>query len=212
MSYEELCRQEFRERVVRSAVYFEQTLREILAKPIELSAKVESNNKQASKRLANALPDLRQAWMSRRYLLTKVAEQGFSVTTYLREKQISMLDALDEAALKPKRERKGKATKAPKEKKPKTWELTFQLYKQGMNPDLIARERGMTVGTIKSHLTRYVESGDIPVSELISPEHQQAIERIVRMVGKEQGSTAVKSLCPPDITYDEIRLVMALMK
>ena len=212
MSYEELCRQEFRERVVRSAVYFEQTLREILAKPIELSAKVESNNKQASKRLANALPDLRQAWMSRRYLLTKVAEQGFSVTTYLREKQISMLDALDEAALKPKRERKDKATKAPKEKKPKTWELTFQLYKQGMNPDLIARERGMTVGTIKSHLTRYVESGDIPVSELISPEHQQAIERIVRMVGKEQGSTAVKSLCPPDITYDEIRLVMALMK
>ena len=87
---------EFLERVQRSAEYFETNLRDILTKPIELSAKVETNNKQASRRMGNALPDLRQTWLARRFLLKKMAELGFSVSAYLREKQMSMLDALDE--------------------------------------------------------------------------------------------------------------------
>ena len=46
--------------------------------------------------MGNALPDLRQTWLARRFLLKKMAELGFSVSAYLREKQMSMLDALDE--------------------------------------------------------------------------------------------------------------------
>ena len=75
---------------------------------IELSGKVETNNKQASRRLSNALPDLRQAWLSRRYLLIKIAEKGYTVDNYLHEKQMSMLDALSEGDVKPKRTRKPK--------------------------------------------------------------------------------------------------------
>ena len=86
----------------RSAEYFADQVRNILTKPLELSAKVESNNKQAARRLGNALLDLRQTWMARRYLLTKIAEKGYTVDTYLHEKQMSMLDALDEGAVKPK--------------------------------------------------------------------------------------------------------------
>jgi putative endonuclease len=48
-----------------------------------------------------------------------MAEQGFTVTNYLREKQMSMLDAIDESAIKPKRSRKSKTRK---ETKPKTKE------------------------------------------------------------------------------------------
>lgn len=96
MPIEALRNQDFLERVKRSAVYFADALRDILAKPIELSAKVDTNNKQASRRLGNALPDLRQTWLARCYLLMKIAEKGFTVTTYLKEKQMSMLDALDE--------------------------------------------------------------------------------------------------------------------
>ena len=78
-----------------------------------------------------------------------------------------------------------------------------------MNPDLIAKERGLTLGTVIGHLARYLESGMIPFNALVPPEHQQAIERVVGKVGTDNGSTAIKNLCPPDITYDEIRLVLA---
>ena len=108
MPIEGLRDADFLERVKRSAEYFSDQLRNILTKPIELSAKVETGNKQASHRLGNALPDLCQAWRARRYLLMKIAERGYTVDIYLREKQMSMLDAVDEGALKPKRARKTK--------------------------------------------------------------------------------------------------------
>jgi hypothetical protein len=106
MSIESLRDADFLDRVKRSAEYFSNQLRDILTKPIELSAKVETNNKQASRRLNNALPDLKQTWIARRYLLVKMAEKGFTVDSYLHEKQMSMLDALGENDVKPKRKRK----------------------------------------------------------------------------------------------------------
>ena len=108
MPIEGLRDAEFLERVKRSADYFYDQLRNILSKPIELSAKVETGNKQAARRLDNALPDLRQTWIARRYLLLKIAEKGYTVDNYLHEKQMSMLDAVDEGKKKVKCGRKTK--------------------------------------------------------------------------------------------------------
>ena len=116
MTFDQLHDEEFLERVKRSATYFADTLYQILAKPLELSAKIETNNKQAKRRLDRALSEEKETWASRRYLLVKIAEQGFSVTHYLREKQMSMLDAIDESDIKPKRVRKSRAKKETKEK------------------------------------------------------------------------------------------------
>ena len=212
MPIEALREADFLDRVRRSAEYFADQLRDILAKPIELSAKVDTNNKQATRRLNNALPDLKQAWLARRYLLLKMADQGFTVDHYLHEKQMSMLDALSEGDVKPKRQRKSKALKAPpapKEAKPKTWEVSLQLYQQGMNPDLIAKSRSVTLGTVLGHLARYIASGEVSLDDLVPVEHQQAINRVVSKTGTDNGSTAIKNLCPPDVTYDEIRIVLS---
>jgi hypothetical protein len=114
MSIESLRDASFLDRVKRSAEYFADQLRDILTKPVELSVKVETNNKQASRRLNNTLLDLKQVWLSRRYLLVKMAEKGFTVDNYLHEKQMSMLDALDERRIgdvTPKRQRKPKNKK-----------------------------------------------------------------------------------------------------
>ena len=114
MSYEDLRQDDFLDRVKRSAEYFADTLSTILAKPLELTAKVETNNKQASRRLSNALPDERQTWLSRRHLLTKIATLGYTVSIYLKEKQHSMLDAIEEGEIKQKRERRSKTIKRKK--------------------------------------------------------------------------------------------------
>ena len=117
MPFVELHEQEFLDRVKRSATYFANQLNDILSKPIALSAKVEMGNKQAARRLEGALLDLRQMWFSRRYLLMKIAEKGYQVNTYLHEKQMSMLDALSEDDLKPKKQRKPRKPKTSNGKK-----------------------------------------------------------------------------------------------
>ena len=111
MPYEALRQEDFLERVKRSAEYFADTLYDILAKPLELTAAIKTDNKQAARRLSNALPDERQTWLSRRYLLTKIADLGYTVSIYLKEKQHSMLDALEEGEIKSKRQRKSKRKK-----------------------------------------------------------------------------------------------------
>ena len=106
MTFEALHDEEFLERVKRSAEYFADQLRDILTKPIELSAKTETGNKQAERRLSQALPDLRQTWIARCSLLKKMADGGFTVDHYLHEKQMSALDAIGEGEPKPKARRK----------------------------------------------------------------------------------------------------------
>ena len=205
---------DFLERVKRSAEYFSQKLNDILAKPIALSENVDTNNKQARQRLNNTLPDMKQTWLSRRYRLTAIADQGFTVTVYLREKQMSMLDALDEDDIKRKKAKKEK-TKKPKEPKPvkeKTWEISFGMYSRGMTPEEIARERSLTIGTIFGHLARYINTGQVDLNKLIPQEKQQAILRVIRMVGTDQGTTAIKALCPEDVTFDEIRLMLSTIQ
>ena len=96
MPIEALRDTDFLDRVRRSAEYFAKQLNDILAKPIELSAKITTQNKQASRRLNNALPDLQQTWLARRRLLDKIAEKGYTVDNYLHEKQMAMLDALSD--------------------------------------------------------------------------------------------------------------------
>ena len=215
MSIDELHTEAFLQRVQRSADYFAETLKNLLEKPLRLTAELKPTNKQAAQRLSNILSELRQTWLARRYLLMKIGQQGFSVTAYLKEKQMSMLDALDESDLKPKREKKQKrdtTPKAVKEPKEKTWDASFRLFQQGLSPEQIAHERGLTVGTVFGHLARFISSGQVSLDSLVSSEHQQAIRKIVNMTGPSESITAIKNLCPPDVTFEEIRLVVSLYK
>ena len=99
---------DFLERVKRSAQYFDTTLHDILNKPLTLSGQVKTNNKQASRRLGNALPDESQQLAACRTLLQKIAEHGFSVSSYLKEKQLAMLSAVDGEKPPKKKAYKGK--------------------------------------------------------------------------------------------------------
>ena len=207
-SMEHLHTEEFQERVKRSAEWFETSIQEVFANSIELAAQIKSNNKQAMSRFTESLADVRQSVLSRRFLLSKIADQGFSIPIYLHEKQYSLLDAIDEDKIKKPRKQRVKKEKPKKEPKEKTWNITFQLYKQGLKPDEIAKFRNFTVGTIIGHLARFLPTGEITLSELVPPEHQDAILKVIQTIGKGESKTAIKSLCPPEVTYQEIELVL----
>ena len=89
-----------------------------------------------------------------------------------------------------------------------SWNITFQLYKDGLKPDEIAKFRGLTVATIIGHLARFLPMGEITLSELVPPEHQEAILKVIQTIGKGETKTAIKSLCPPEVTYQEIELML----
>ncbi|MEE3446766.1 MAG: helix-turn-helix domain-containing protein, partial [Prevotella sp.] len=205
----------FLERVRRSASYFEETIDNVFGNVLTLTTEVKSNNKQAMSRFTEALAAVRQAVLSRRCLLERISALGFEPSTYLREKQHALLDALDEDLLKKRKTKAPKAPKAPKPKKEpkeKTWNITRQLYDQGLTPDAIAKERGLTLGTIMGHLSRFVATGEISLSDILSKEHHEAILKAVRLIGPDDGRTAIKNLCPPEVTYAEIELVLSTME
>ena len=206
---DQLHTEDFQERVRHSAEWFESSIQEVFANSINLAAQIKSNNKQAMSRFTEALADVRQSVLSRRFLFAKIADQGFSIAIYLHEKQLSLLDAIDEDQIKKTGKLRGKKEKPKKEPKEKTWNITFQLYKQGMTLEEIAQSRGRSVTTIFEHLARFVSLGAITLSELVPPEHQDAILKVIQTIGKGESKTAIKSLCPPEVTYNEIELVLA---
>ena len=210
MTIDQLREEEFLERVKRSAAYFEQELDKILSKPLSVVPDIKSQNKQAMKRLTENYADLRQAWLSRRYLLQQMSERTFTIADYLRQKQHSQLDAMDEQTLKKKK--REKKAKEPKPQKEKTWAISYNLYLQGKTPELIARERGLTIGTIFGHLARYISTGELSIDDLVPQNHQQTILRAIHMADSNASTSAIKELCPPDISYEEIRLVLETMK
>ena len=206
MTIEALHEDDFLERVKRSAAYFEQALDTVLSKPISLVPDIKSQNKLAMKRLTENHVDLRQAWLSRRYLLQQMSEQTFTIADYLRQKQRSLLDAMDEQTLKKKK--RGKKTKEPKPQKEKTWVTTYNLFQQGMTPVEIAHVRNLSPGTIYGHLERYIATDEISLNDIIPQDHQQAIHQAVHQVGTESGLIPIKELCPPEVNYEEIRLII----
>ena len=95
-----------------------------------------------------------------------------------------------------------------KNKPPKvdTKEQTYLLYKEGKSIDEIAAQRGFVRSTIESHLAHYVAQGQLPLHEFVSEEKARLIREILRHT-HDLGTA--KAILGDDITYGEIRMVMA---
>ena len=192
----------FIDRVGRSAAYFAQHIDSLLMNPINLTAIITSNNKQAMNRLSNTLPELRRQWFMHHTLLTKMTTTKFTVASYLKERQMAMLEAADDQSLR----------RMLKPKKEKTTEITFRLFTQGKTPQQIATERNVTVNTVMTHLSSLVQEGRLNIDQVIPEERRKKIEKVVSAVGTDSGLTPIKNLCPPDVEWEELRMVIAVMK
>lgn len=96
----------------------------------------------------------------------------------------------------------------PIKKKGDTYVETYKMYKEGKSIAEIAEARNLTSGTIETHLSKFVSSGEIKIGELITREKLLIIESAVKE--HEGGSiTSIKQKVGGDISFGEIRLVMA---
>ena len=133
-------------------------------------------------------------------------EEGFSTVAYLTAKQEAILNSLDDGK---GRKRRKKEPDAPKSApRPSTGEITFRLFKEGKRIKEIAKERGLTPGTVQGHLIPYIRKGDIKIEEVMDSSKVNLIRRIIKGVGTDGGMRPIKELCPSDITYNDILMVM----
>lgn len=108
-----------------------------------------------------------------------------------------------------KQEKKPKQKK--KEQKENTYEKTFLLFKEGKTIAEIAKERNFVITTIEGHLSKYIRDGEIDVSVFVSPEKIELINAAIK--DTDVGSLIViKQKLPNDISYGEIKMVLASNK
>ncbi len=85
--------------------------------------------------------------------------------------------------------------------------LTGQLLAGGRSPEQIAAERGLSVGTIYSHLARLIAEGRASVDAVVPAELQKQIRAAIEAVGSAEYLAPIKARLPEEIDYGVIRCV-----
>jgi hypothetical protein len=85
--------------------------------------------------------------------------------------------------------------------------LTGQLLAQGKTPEEIAAERGLTPGTIYSHLAQLIAQGQVDVNRVVPQPLQNQIRAAIDAVGSAQYLAPIRARMPVEIDYSVIRCV-----
>ena len=96
-----------------------------------------------------------------------------------------------------------------KEAKKDTKLVSYEMFRQGMNIDEIAKTRDLVSGTIAGHLEHYVRSGKIKVEQVVKAEN---IAKIRKYLDEHEymGIFAIKVALGDDVSYADIKFVLAV--
>ncbi|HFO1050229.1 MULTISPECIES: DNA helicase RecQ [Bacillus cereus group] len=88
---------------------------------------------------------------------------------------------------------------------------TYEMYKQGINLDEIAKERGLSRQTIENHLIRCFEDGmEVDWNSFVPAEYEQLIETAVQ--NADGGLKSIKEQLPNEVSYFMIRAYLQIKK
>ncbi len=105
----------------------------------------------------------------------------------------------------PKRERK---SKLPRERETDTKKISLDLYQKGMSIEEVAIQRTLSISTIETHLSYYISSGKLDITNFVSPNKQELIQAAIAKYGKAS-LRLLKENLPETISYGDIRFTMA---
>lgn len=134
--------------------------------------------------------------------LTALAEQR-SVTRHAMQKEI---DKTIEPVVSKPRQKKG--TRSKKNER-STYDVTLDYFNAGMTIEQIAKERGLVVGTIQSHLAKAVEMGRVNIFKVVPEER---VEEILQGINEMPDAFSSKELFDKlggKFSYGELRATMA---
>jgi len=91
-------------------------------------------------------------------------------------------------------------------KKNSSQQISFDLFKSGMNITEIARERKLANSTIEGHLAAFVPTGEIKITEVMPQEKFLELKKLMETIPFE-GFGDLKSKIDDKFTYADLRLV-----
>lgn len=173
--------------------------------------------------IVNLLPDTPRALEAIPYFGARGVEKyGLEILgiirKYMKENQLEKPDIQDllisdtgENTLKQRKveKKKKEETKEKKEKKKDTKLVSYEMFRQGMNIDEIAKARELVTGTIAGHLEYYVRSGKIKVEKVVKAENIEKIRKHLETHGY-MGIYAIKAALGDDVSYADIKFVLAV--
>ena len=90
-----------------------------------------------------------------------------------------------------------------------TEKVTLELFKKGRSVPEIAYERKLAFSTIFEHIQRLVANGYVSSSEFVEDDKINKILEAKGKLKKHFMLREIKEILPDDITYDEIKCVLA---
>lgn len=124
---------------------------------------------------------------------------------------LALEPVVEEKAAKKVAASKAAAPKVSAPPSPPTRQVTLEMYNAGRSIEEIARERNLKESTIINHLADLIEGGEaVDVDGLVKPDHY---DNIVNALQQMEGEALkpVKEMLGDDYSYEEIRLVRALL-
>jgi ATP-dependent DNA helicase RecQ len=93
-----------------------------------------------------------------------------------------------------------------------TYSTSLTLFRDGLNVEEIARQRGISPNTVEGHLAAFIANGELAVAELVPHRRSEMIIDVVKRSGPVVGMKNIKEVLGDDFTYTEIRFVLAHIK
>ncbi|WP_242239704.1 DNA helicase RecQ [Bacillus cereus group sp. BfR-BA-01309] len=88
---------------------------------------------------------------------------------------------------------------------------TYEMYKQAIDLDEIAKERGLSRQTVENHLIRCFEDGmEVDWNSFVPAEYESLIEKAVQ--NAEGGLKSIKEQLPNEVSYFMIRAYLQIRK
>lgn len=95
-----------------------------------------------------------------------------------------------------------------KRKVGETYEISYALFKQGLDVAGVAKERSMATSTIEGHLARGIEEGELEIDPYITPDELKEINAAFD-AAKDKSLNAVRGDLNNQHSFGKLRMVMA---
>lgn len=86
---------------------------------------------------------------------------------------------------------------------------TWAMLQAGLSPEQIAARRRLTTGTIYGHIALLIEYGCTDIAKFVNPDSFTSILEAIRKVGINSPLSEIKAECVDDVTYTDIKMVIA---
>jgi uncharacterized protein YpbB len=198
--------QHLQQRITAAVEYFSKSLTESITSIQKHLADVKI--KQRARKYITALhalsliPERKKQQLAQAVQLSAGLQQGTNATELLQllEEQKKQTHVQEGA------EGIKRAGKAPKGE---THRISLQLFKEGLSIADIAHKRSLTFSTIESHLSSFIKTGEIQVTDLVGKNKIEVILKTIDEFNLEgHAATPLKARLGDEYSYGEIRAVL----